>query len=105
MTEDSNELLADFVDEAVGSLQGLPALLNAHREQPNATDSINAVFRAVHSIKGCAGFLGLTAIKTFAHSLENTLDDVRKKKITLDEPLQRDFVQGFDLIEELLSAA
>jgi len=105
MTEDSNELLADFVDEAVGSLQGLPVLLNAHREQPDATDSINAVFRAVHSIKGCAGFLGLTAIKTFAHSLENTLDDVRKKKITLDEPLQRDFVQGFDLIEELLSAA
>ena len=68
-------------------------------------DPINAVFRAVHSIKGCAGFMGLGAIKRFSHSLENTLDDVRQRKTTLSEDLQRAVVHGFDLLEEMLQLA
>jgi two-component system chemotaxis sensor kinase CheA len=103
--ETSRELLADFVDEALASLQDLASQLDQHRSQPQAPDAINAVFRSIHSIKGCAGFFGLTAVKVFAHALENTLDEVRKGKLTLTEDLQRAFLQGFDLLEGMLQEA
>jgi two-component system chemotaxis sensor kinase CheA len=102
---DGNELLVDFVDEAVESLCDLPGQLDAFRIDPDVDDPINAVFRAIHSIKGCAGFLGLGVVKQFSHSLENTLDDVRQHKTTLSEDLQRVLIDGFDLLEEMLNLA
>lgn len=98
-------MIIEFVDEAQLSLQDLPNQLEAHRLQPEVTDPINAVFRAIHSMKGCAGFLGLTAIKLFAHSLENTLDELRKGKLTLTEDLQRAIVDGLDVLDAMLQAA
>ena len=103
--ENSQELIADFVDEGINSLTDLPAQIEAQLRDPSSADPINAVFRAVHSIKGCAGFLGLVAIKQFSHSLENTLDEVRKQKLPLTEELARHFVQGFDLLSEMLQRA
>jgi chemotaxis protein histidine kinase CheA len=103
--DDNRELIADFVDEAQASLTGLAGNLDAHRANPADADPINAVFRAVHSIKGCAGFLNLQAIKAFAHSLENTLDEIRQHQLELSSELQRAIVLGFDLLSEMLNAA
>jgi len=103
--EDFDDLLADFVDEGVESLRDLPTQLVEFRRQPGASGPINAVFRSVHSIKGGAGFLGLTGIKLFSHSLENTLDEVRQGKLELTEDLERAFVKGFDYLDEMLHTA
>jgi two-component system chemotaxis sensor kinase CheA len=99
--EMNDELLAGFIDESIDSLQDLPALLEDHRLDP-AGGAINPVFRAVHSIKGNAGFFGLLAVKGFAHALENTLDEVRNEQVELSEGLQRAFVDGFDRLGEML---
>ena len=105
-TADSTpELIADFVEEATDSLHDLPTQLKAFAENPEVAGPINAVFRAVHSIKGCAGFLGLGAIKTFSHSLENTMDEVRKGKVILNAELLRLLIDGFDVLDELLQCA
>lgn len=103
--DESKELIADFVDEASGSLQGLAAQLDQYRANPENADSINAVFRAVHSIKGCAGFLELTVIKELSHKLENALDEVRNGRAELTADLERNLVLGFDYLEELLQSA
>ena len=99
------ELLGDFVDEAVGALQELPALLSSHRQQPDDSGPINAVFRSIHSLKGNASFFGLLEIKTFAHSLENTLDDIRKQRLSLTDELEREIVASFDHLDDLINAA
>jgi len=39
---------------------------------------LNAIFRAIHSIKGAAGSLGFPEIGRFTHEFENLLDDLRK---------------------------
>lgn len=104
-TDTSPELIADFVDEALESLRPLPGMFEAFRNAPECFDPIHAVFRAVHSVKGCAGFLGLLAVKQLAHALENTLDEVRKGKLTLTEDLQRALVRGFDALDTLLQHA
>ncbi len=104
LTED-DELLAAFVDESLELLQDLPATLDGYRRNPGDSEQINSVFRAIHSIKGNAGFFGLTGIKKFSHSLENTLDDVRGGKLPLEEKLNRSLVDGFDILDELLNLA
>jgi two-component system chemotaxis sensor kinase CheA len=104
-TETSPDLIADFVDEALESLRPLAGMFATFREDPNEFAPIHAVFRAVHSIKGCAGFLGLLAVKQLAHALENTLDEVRKGKIVLTDDLQRAFIRAFDALDLLLQRA
>lgn len=101
---ETRELLEDFADEALDALRGLPDRLKEHLDEPTQDESINAVFRAVHSIKGNAGFFGLTAIKTFAHAVENTLDEIRKRKVTLTEDLLRALVESFDELDLMVNA-
>lgn len=99
---DRLEALADFVDEALESLRGLPSKLAAYRQAPEETEPIHAVFRAVHSIKGCAAFLDLDAIRAFAHGLENALDGVRNGVTALTEDLQHRLTEGFDHLDAML---
>jgi two-component system chemotaxis sensor kinase CheA len=44
-------------------------------------DLVNKVYRAAHSIKGGAGFMGLTTIKDLTHEMENILGKVRSREM------------------------
>ncbi|MCE9608336.1 MAG: chemotaxis protein CheA [Planctomycetia bacterium] len=103
-SQDQIELLQDFADEALTSLRSLAQHLAAYRAAP-APEPINAVFRGIHSLKGNAGFFGLIAIKTFAHTVENTLDEIRAKLQPISEELERAFTSAFDLLEEMVTTA
>ncbi|MEW4562314.1 chemotaxis protein CheA [Bremerella sp. JC770] len=98
----NDELLLAFIDESLHSIHGLADQITAYLHNPANSDSINGVFRTVHSIKGNAGFFGLSAIKKFAHSVENTLDDIRNQKLSLSEELNRALIDSFDRINSLL---
>ncbi|MBC8354704.1 MAG: chemotaxis protein CheA [Planctomycetes bacterium] len=101
----SEGLLGDFVDESLESLRELPAQLQAYRANPENAEAVHSVFRSVHSIKGSASFFGLSAIKQFAHSVENTLDDIRNGKSSLGEDLARSLIEAFDDLDVMLNEA
>ncbi|RJK92444.1 chemotaxis protein CheA, partial [Paracoccus aestuarii] len=44
-------------------------------------ETVHAVFRAVHSVKGGAAAFGLTTLVTFAHRFETVLDLVRSDRL------------------------
>ena len=54
-----------------------PALLRLQQE-PQNSELINSIFRAAHSIKGGAGFFGLTHIQELSHGMENLMTRVRE---------------------------
>lgn len=81
--------------------QGLLALEGGEAE----ADTVNAVFRAVHSIKGGAGAFGLEALVRFAHVFETTLDDVRSERITAGPELLRVMLRSNDVLADLVRAA
>ncbi|HUO03151.1 MAG TPA: chemotaxis protein CheA [Rhizomicrobium sp.] len=58
------------------------------------SETVNAVFRAVHSIKGGGGAFGFTDLVSFAHIFETVLDMVRSGKLQA----------GADVVKELLRA-
>lgn len=99
---DNLELLNEFAEEAISALTALPAELATYRQNPGHADPINAVFRAVHSIKGNAGFFGLTTIKSFAHALENGLDNIRKQQLSVSADLERTLIHAFDELEAMI---
>jgi two-component system chemotaxis sensor kinase CheA len=76
-------LMSDFVVEAKEHLETADVHLLNLETNPDDDEAINAVFRAFHTIKGLAGFLGLDEIGALAHEAENLLDRARKKDISL----------------------
>lgn len=84
MSFDNSELLNDFVIEANEHLAEIEnQLLEIEANGANVNvDLVNTVFRAIHSIKGAAGFLGLSAIGSLSHSLENVLNLIRAEELT-----------------------
>ena len=67
-------------------------------------ETVNAVFRAVHSIKGGAGAFELTDIVHFAHVFENTLDLVRTGRLDAHPALMRIMLRATDILSDLIAA-
>ncbi len=68
-------------------------------------DAINALFRAVHSIKGGAGAFGLDRLAKFAHAFESFMDLLRKGKATLDAAAIDLLFDGVDVLRMLVDEA
>lgn len=68
------------------------------------SETVNAVFRAVHSIKGGAGAFELTDLVHFAHVFENTLDLVRTGKLAPDTTLLKIMLRAADQLADLVIA-
>ncbi len=80
-------ILADFIVEALEHLDVSDVHLMDLEVDPHRKESLDAVFRAFHSIKGLAGFLELSTIKTLAHETESLLDKAREALIVLQGEL------------------
>ena len=72
------ELSADFVTEAQEHFEIADENLLILEKTPDDRDAVGAVFRSFHTLKGVAGFLGLTPIGDLAHAAETLLDEVRQ---------------------------
>ncbi|MBI1752601.1 MAG: chemotaxis protein CheA [Acidobacteria bacterium] len=72
-----------FIQEALELLGGMESALLVVEEEENRTEAVNAIFRAVHTIKGSAGLFGFEIIIRFAHTLETALDRIRNGQVAL----------------------
>ena len=70
-----------FFQECEEQLGELEVGLEAMREGDADSETVNAVFRAVHSIKGGAGAFKLDRLVRFAHVFETALDLIRSEKL------------------------
>lgn len=72
--------LKDFCAEAREGVQSIEAGL-LELEGSGAGEALDAVFRAAHSIKGGAQYIGLDATSALAHRVETLLERIRSHKI------------------------
>jgi len=77
------QLKQTFFDECGDLLQQIENGLTEIREGTQSEDTINAVFRAVHSVKGGAGIFGFETLVGFAHVFETVLDAMRSDKLAV----------------------
>lgn len=103
MFED-DETLQMYIEESLDHLADIESdLLTIEEGGENIDlDLVNNVFRAAHSVKGGAGFMGLTTIKNLAHHLENVLGMIRNSELIPDSEKISILLKGFDELENLL---
>jgi len=104
MFED-DETLQMYIEESLDHLGDIESdLLTIEEGGANIDlDLVNNVFRAAHSVKGGAGFMGLTSIKDLAHHLENVLGLIRNNELTPNSTRISVLLKGFDELENLLN--
>lgn len=76
-----------FVIEARELLKGMEECLLVLETAPADKDTMDALFRCVHTIKGSAGIFDFEAIVAFAHVAEGVLGEIRNGKIFIDKEL------------------
>jgi two-component system chemotaxis sensor kinase CheA len=75
------------------------------REGNADNETVNSIFRSVHSIKGGAGAFGFTALQAFTHKFETVLSFVREGVLPLSDGLNNLMLRAFDLLADHCSAA
>lgn len=93
-------LIGEFVEEA-------QTLLEASRKELDGSGPVAAhgLFRAMHTIKGNAGFFGLEQVQRLAHSTENMLAQARDRAAPLDEGQIRATRRSIALIGDFVERA
>ncbi|WP_322895399.1 MULTISPECIES: chemotaxis protein CheA [unclassified Yoonia] len=81
--------------------EGLTAMHDGHTDD----ETVNAVFRAVHSVKGAAGAFALDDLVSFAHRFETVLDAVRSHRLSLDDRLLHVLQRSGDVLADLIDSA
>jgi len=105
MSDPMAEIRASFFVECEELLESLQDALNIIDEGAHDNETINIVFRAVHSIKGGAGAFGLTALVNFAHRYETVMDEVRSGKMEVTNEATKLFFQAADLLQDHVRTA
>jgi two-component system chemotaxis sensor kinase CheA len=96
------EIRASFFIECEELLEALQDGLQELDAGSDDPETINIVFRAVHSIKGGAGAFGLESLVRFAHRYETVLDEVRSGKLAADSEAQKVFFSAADHLSDLV---
>jgi two-component system chemotaxis sensor kinase CheA len=99
------EIKATFFQECEEQLGELEIGLLAMEAGDNDSETVNAVFRAVHSVKGGAGAFGLDDLVRFAHVFETTMDEVRTGRLAPTPDVVKPLLRAADVLADLVRAA
>ncbi len=104
MSIQDDETLRLYVEESIEHLadieNDLLAIENAGAEIDE--ELVNKVFRAAHSIKGGAGFMGLNNIKELSHKMENVLGMIREREMVPNSEIVNILLLASDTLRNLL---
>ena len=99
------EIQGIFFAECDESLQAAENGLAACQAGQQDSETINAIFRAVHSIKGGAGAFGFAALQAYTHVFETLLSDVRDNTVELTPALIDLLLRALDTLSDHVTAA
>lgn len=100
--DELKEIFDEFVVEAQEHIEQLETKLLELEKDPQNPDLINAAFRSMHTLKGGAGFLGLTAIVETAHKAEDLLGKIKEGKLKFNQQISEALLKTVDFIKEAI---
>ncbi|MBK1694961.1 chemotaxis protein CheA [Chromatium weissei] len=104
MTTNNAQLvfLQVFLEEVAEVLQSVETALLALEKNQFEDESLNAVFRAMHTIKGAAAAFGYTPVVNFTHRVETLMDAVRSGQMVLTPALIKTLFECCDHIAHMI---
>jgi two-component system chemotaxis sensor kinase CheA len=100
-----DELKQTFFEETNEGLEAIDAGLTDMRDGAESEDTVNAVFRAIHSVKGGAGVFGFEALVNFAHVFETVLDAIRHGTLQPAPEILDTLFSSSDVLADLVAMA
>ena len=99
-----DNLLNDFLAESREHLNSIePDLLEMERSGATTSkESLNRVFRAIHSIKGASGFFAFESLKRLSHAMENVLMPIRDGALAVTPEITDALLNGVDTLRAML---
>ncbi len=105
LSEEDRAITSDFVMESLENLEAIEVSLIDLEEDSSDIDSLNAIFRTFHTIKGVSSFLNLQRINTLAHHAENLLDKARGGEIVLEGATVDIVFESMDALKKMIMGA
>lgn len=100
----NEELLKDFFSEADQQVENLESNILVIENDPGNHEAIDEIFRAAHTLKGGSATVEMHELSEFTHAVEDLLDELRSKTITVTEPVVDVLLNAIDIIKAMLEA-
>lgn len=97
----NNQYLDVFLEEAKEHIENLNKFLLELENNPSQ-EIVDEIFRSTHTLKGMSGTMGFTQLLELTHEMENLLQDIRSKKIGVNERIIDTLLKCVDILEELI---
>ena len=97
-----DDLTQEFLAESQEGLDRMERCLTELESRPDDRELVAEIFRAVHTIKGTTGFLGLPRLEKLSHVGENLLGALRDGKLAVTEGLISGLLQLLDGLRSVL---
>jgi len=98
----NNQYLDVFLEEAREHIENLNKFLLELENNP-AQEIVDEIFRSAHTLKGMSGTMGYSQLLELTHEMENLLQDIRSRKITINEQIIDTLLMCVDILEELIN--
>ncbi len=105
MENQPDDMIRLFVDESLEHLSDIEnELLAIERGGADIDENlVNKVYRAAHSIKGGAGFMGLVNIKNLTHEMETVLGMIRSREMVPESSVVNVLLLAADALRNLIN--
>src|SRR5580693_2036751 len=105
MKEDlQTQLKADLVVESFENLDQFDRDLLAIEQNESTADTLNSMFRTIHTLKGSSGCLGFGRIEKLAHVGENLLSSLRDGRVTATPAMVTTLLAYADALRAMLGS-
>jgi two-component system, chemotaxis family, sensor kinase CheA len=101
MSELPKEVLDEYLGETREMLERLSMNLGLVEKKTHNDETLNSIYRDMHSIKGSSYLFGFRHIGELAHAMETALDPIRHKLVSVSSPMMDALYGGLDLIGKM----
>ena len=103
MDDETQEILNDFLTETTEMIDGLDQKFVELETQPDNKDLLNEIFRAMHSMKGSAGFLGFNHLVDVTHRAESILNKLRQGEMAVVPEIITVILETVDTVKAIMT--
>ena len=93
-----------FFEEAGGLLEEVEPLVLSLESDPHNPESLNAIFRLVHTVKGSSGVLEDNSLTKFAHKFEDLISKIKNGNLTATQEVVSKLLFGLDILRTMITS-
>jgi len=100
---DLSEYMGAYIDGSRENLDTMDRCLLSLEQNPSNLDAIEEIFRAAHTLKGMSATMGFEKIAHLTHEMENILDKLRTRQISVTSAVIDAIFETFDVLRTLVN--